>query len=323
MKKITLFMLFLYFIFPISVFAYSDYIIASGNNIGIELKSNNLIIVGAYDLGDYNVLRDTDLRLGDKILKVDGIEVDSARSFQDIIASRKSDTIDITYLRNGKEMNSTIKLYSENNEDKTGLYVRDTIRGVATLTYIDKETGLFGALGHEIVEKSTKSRFESDTGTIFYSEVTSITKSEDGNPGEKNARSVSTDVYGTVSENTTSGIFGNYTKTLPNTKLYKVAKPEEIRVGEAKILTVIDGNQVEEFDINIIKINKNSGTKNILFEVTDEKLLNTTGGIVQGMSGSPIIQGDKIVGAVNYVVVDKTNKGYGIFITTMLEEAEN
>ena len=130
-------------------------------------------------------------------------------------------------------------------------------------------------------------------------------------------------MLGTVVENTSSGVFGIYTGKLPNTKKYRVASFEDIKLGPAKMLTVIEGNKVSEFEINIIKINNNSNTKNILFEVTDEDLLEKTGGIVQGMSGSPIIQGEYIVGAVNYVLVDSPTKGYGIFITNMLEEAYN
>ena len=323
MKKFTLFLLSIYLLIPISVYAYSDYIMASGKNIGIELKSNNVIIVGSYNLGNYNALKETDLRLGDKIMKINNYDVTSVNNMQDIINKINDSNVLVTYKRDDSLYTTNINLYKENNEYRTGLYVRDTIRGVATLTYIDTTNNKFGALGHEILEKSTKSKFESDTGTIFYSTVTGITKSSDGNPGEKNAKSNSRDIYGNVLENTTSGIFGNYTGTLPNDKMYKVAKPNEINLGEAKILTVIDGDKVEEFDINILKINSNSNTKNILFEVTDKDLLEKTGGIIQGMSGSPIIQGDNIVGAVNFVVVDKTNKGYGIFITTMLEEAEN
>lgn len=323
MKKITFFLLFLYLFIPISVFAYSDYVIASGKNIGIELKSNNIIIVGSYNIDNYNVLRESDLMVGDKILKINNYDINSAEDIQQVINEINSNNIMITYKRSGQVYTTNIKLYKENNEYKTGLYVRDTIRGVATLTYIDANTKTFGALGHEILEKSTKSKFESDTGTIFSSVVTGITKSKDGNPGEKNARSNSRDIYGNVFENTSSGIFGEYTIPLPQSKLYKVAKPSEINLGKAQILTVIEGEKVEAFDINILKINYNSNTKNILFEVTDQKLLDKTGGIVQGMSGSPIIQGDNIVGAVNFVVVDKTNKGYGIFITNMLEEAEN
>ena len=323
MKKLTLFMLLIYLFIPISVFAYSDYIIASGKNIGIELKSDNVIIVGAYSINNHNNLIESDLQLGDKIIKINDYDITSVNSLQKVINKIDNDKVTVTYKRKGIEGKTNITLYKDNDEYKTGLYVRDTIRGVATLTYIDANNKTFGALGHEILEKSTKSKFESDRGTIFYSSVTGITKSTDGNPGEKNARSDSHDVYGEVVENTTSGIFGKYTDALPKSKTYKVAKPEEVNLGEAKILTVIDGDIPEYFDINILKINNNSNTKNILFEVTDKKLLDVAGGIVQGMSGSPIIQGGNIVGAVNFVVVDRTNKGYGIFITNMLEEAEN
>lgn len=323
MKKLTRYLLLFYLFIPISVFAYSEYIMASGKNIGIELKSNNIIIVGSYKIDDYNVLLESDLKIGDKILKIDDYNITSVVSMQNAINKLNKDNVKVTYKRNNLEYTTNIKLHKEDGEYKTGLYVRDSIRGVATLTYIDTANNSFGALGHEILEKSTKSKFDSDTGSIFASTVTGITKSTDGNPGEKNAHSNSLDVYGKVIENTTSGIFGEYTAPLPKTKLYKVAKPDEIKLGEAKILTVIDGDKVEEFGINILKINKNSKSKNILFEVTDKNLLDVAGGIVQGMSGSPIIQDDKIIGAVNFVVVDRTNKGYGIFITTMLEEAEN
>lgn len=323
MKKFPLIMLILTIIFPIQVFAYSDYIFASGENIGIELKSNHIIIVGSYNIGSHNPLTENGLIIGDQILKVNGDDVTTVAELQNIVSQNNQSTVEITYLRGNTEYTKNIKLYLEDGTYKTGLYVRDTVRGVATLTYIDVENKTFGALGHEILEKSTKSKFDIRDGTIFESTVTGIIKSQDGSPGEKNARSDSTKIYGNVLKNTTSGIFGNYTATIPKSKLYKVATSDEINLGKAKILTVINNNDIEEFDINILKINKNSSTKNILFEVTDETLLEKTGGIVQGMSGSPIIQGNNIIGAVNFVLVDKTNKGYGIFITTMLEEAEN
>ena len=323
MKKLIRFLILTYLFIPICVFAYSDYIIASGKNIGIELKSDNVIVVGSYLINNHNNLLESDIKLGDKILKIDNEDINSVEDLHDVISKIDKDNVTITYKRNGINATTNLNLYNDNGEMKTGLYVRDTIRGVATLTYIDAGDKTFGALGHEILEKSTKSKFEADSGKIFYSSVTGITKSSDGDPGEKNARSDSDYVYGDVIENTTSGIFGKYTDTLPTSKAYKVAKPSEIKTGEAKILTVVDGDIPEFFDINIIKVNENSRTKNILFEVTDKKLLEIAGGIVQGMSGSPIIQGDNIVGAVNFVVVDRTNKGYGIFITNMLEEAEN
>ena len=325
MKKIILSLLTIYLFIPISVFAYSDYIMASGQNIGIELKANYVLIVGSYKMGNYNVLKDTDLRIGDKIIKINDEEVTNISDMQDIIDKQNDDKVMITYVRGNNLHNEEISIYKENGEYKTGLYVRDTIRGVATLTYVDvkSENKSFGALGHEVLEKTTKRKFDAFDGTIFSSTVTGITKSSNGDPGEKNARSDSSLVYGDVLENTNSGIFGTYTDTLPNSKLYKVAKPSEIKQGNAQILTVVSGNKVEAFDINIIRINEQNDSKNILFEVTDKELLEKTGGIVQGMSGSPIIQGDNIIGAVNFVLVDSPSKGYGIFITNMLEEAEN
>lgn len=329
MKKFFMLMLLSFCFFPVSVFAYSEYLIASGKNIGVELKSDNVLIVGSYKIQNFDVLSYSNLKIGDKIVKVNNYEITSAKSLQNTINNINSDVVSVTYLRNNKEYTTNIPLYKEDGIFKTGLYVRDSIRGVASLTYIEPPTlendnvATFGALGHEIIEKTSKKRFPTDNGSIFSSIVTGITKSVDGSPGEKNARSNSSDILGIVSENTSSGIFGIYTSNIPDTKLYKVAKPNETKLGKAKILTVISGNQVEDFDINILKVNTNSKTKNILFEVTDRELLSKTGGIVQGMSGSPIVQGEYIIGAVNYVLVDSPKNGYGIFITNMLEEANN
>ena len=323
MKKFISFMLVLYLFIPVSVFAYSDYVMASGKNIGIELKSDYVLVVGSYDINNHNILYESELQIGDKIKEVNGISVNSAYELNEAINKINKDNITVTYLRDDTIKKANIKLYKDGNNYKSGLYVKDTIRGVATLTYIDVDNKTYGALGHEIIEKTTKSKFDLSSGTIFKSTVTGITKSYDGTPGEKNARSESSEVYGDVLENTQSGLFGNYTDTIPNSKMYKVVTSDEIKLGNAKILTTIKDEEIASYDIDILRINNNSKTKNILFEVTDKNLLDIAGGIVQGMSGSPIIQGDNIVGAVNYVLVDKTNRGYGIFITNMLEEAEN
>jgi stage IV sporulation protein B len=166
---------------------------------------------------------------------------------------------------------------------------------------------------------------KSKSGTIFDSEVINVEKSTNGVLGEKNARYYSSDVDGNIYENTTKGIFGYYSSKINNTEsnLYKVAEVGDIKKGEAKILTVLSGTEIKAYKINIIKINDNGDTKNLVFEITDPELLEKTGGIVQGMSGSPIIQGDYIIGAVTHVVVENPTKGYGIFITNMLKEAEN
>lgn len=321
-KKYLLSFIFL-FCFPLITCAYSDYIIASGQNIGISLNSDHVIIVGSYDVNGKNILNTSLLRIGDKLISINNKEIKSINDLQNVMNNLSSKKINVTYERDNKRYNTEVTLFKEGNTYKTGLYVKDNIKGVGTLTFIDPETKIFGALGHEILEKTTKSKFDIDSGVIYYSEVTGIIKSTDGKPGEKNARNDSSKIYGSVKENTHKGIFGIYTDEINENKLYKVAQNNEVYVGPAKILTVTEKDVVSEYEIKILNVNANADTKNILFEVTDQSLLEKTGGIVQGMSGSPIIQNDNIVGAVNYVLVDDTKKGYGIFITNMLKEAEN
>lgn len=313
-------------ILPLNVFAYSDYILAGGQNIGIELDSNGVIIVGTYEVDDTNPAKQANLKTGDKIIGINEKPVSSIKEMIAAIETLKNNNIvTINYIRGNEKATTELELIKDKDEVyKTGLYVKDSINGVGTLTFIDPNTKIYGALGHEIIEKTTGQKLEIKDGKIYSSTVTSITPSNEGNPGEKNARYDTNDVFGNITENSTSGIFGTYTSNIPDSKLYKVVKPEETKLGTASILTVTSGNEIKEYKINILKINKdNQSVKNMLFEVTDSELLKVTGGIVQGMSGSPIIQGDNIIGAVTHVVVDDCTKGYGIFITNMLEEAEN
>lgn len=314
------------FIIPSNALAYSEYIMAGGENIGIELNSKGVIVVGTYKINNNDPANDAKLQIGDTIVTIEQSEVNSIQEMVDKINTYGSnDTIEVGYIRGNDLKTTNLTLYKDNNGViKTGLYVKDSITGVGTLSFIDPQTKLFGALGHEIIEKNSGQILEVKDGKIFETDVTSIQKSENGNPGEKNARFYTDKIDGSIFENTKQGVFGNYTADLPNKKLYKVADPNEIKKGEAKILTVLNNSDIKEYSINILRISKDEQkNKNILFEITDKDLLNETGGIIQGMSGSPIIQGDYIIGAVTHVVVDDPTKGYGIFITNMLEEAEN
>ena len=305
---------------PINALAYSDYIYASGKSIGINIKLIGSMVVGLYEVNGVSPGVIAKINLGDRIIKVNNNEVNSIKEMTDAISkSNNKDSVEITYLRNNKEYKTNLELINDNGIYKTGLYVKDTISGVGTLTYIDPGTMMYGALGHEIIDKNTKTIVDIDDGKIFKSSVTGITKSTNGNPGSKNALYYNDVVYGNINKNTHSGIFGNFSANTDNLKLYKVSNPV---LGDAKILTVIDSDTIKEYSINITKINEFKETKNILFDITDTELLNKTGGIVQGMSGSPIIQGDNIVGSVTHVVVDNPEKGYGIYITNMLTEAE-
>lgn len=320
LHKIQLFALFLLLLVPGFVFAYSDYVIASGDNIGIKLQTNGIIVVGTYDINGVDPATTAGLKAGDIITTINNKTVNSIDDINNIISNNNNYIVTIGYIRDNIESQTVLHL--ENN--KTGLYLKDTISGIGTLTFIDPETKKFGALGHEIVNSTTGEIVDVFRGEIFTSSIISITPSNDGVPGEKNASLNSNDIIGNVYENTNKGVFGIYHGDITEESLYKVAKPSDVKIGDAKIRTVLSDNEIEEYEIRIIRIKETKdGTQNIIFEITDEELLEKTGGIVQGMSGSPIIQGDYIVGAVTHVIVQDPTKGYGIFITNMLEEAES
>ena len=321
--KKTSILLLLFLIIPISSKAYSDYLIPGGENIGIELKSNGVIVVGTYKIDNYDPAKDAGLLKGDIIVSIGEDKISSTNELISKVNSSTNGEIKIGYIRNNINTYTNLKLYKQNNTYKTGLYVKDSIIGIGTLSFVDPNTKIFGALGHEIIEKSTGSLFNTKSGTIFESSVIGLIPSSNGNPGEKTARYYTDKVKGTIYENTTKGVFGKYSNNLSDKKLYKVAKPEDIKTGKAVVRTVLNKDVVSEFSINILKLNDKTKTKNILFEITDTDLLSKTNGIVQGMSGSPILRDDYIIGAVTHVVIDSPNKGYGIFITNMLEEAEN
>lgn len=324
-NKLQKLFLLLLIIIPFNVFAYSDYIIVGGNNVGIEVNSKGIIVVGFYEVNGRNIGRDAGFMLGDNIVKIEDEEITSINNMIEKINKKmRNNSIEFTVLRNNKETIIDLELVKDSNDVyKTGLYVKDQITGIGTLTYIDPNTKIFGALGHEIVESNSNIKIEVKDGKIFVANIVGITKSTDRTTGEKNATFDESITYGKIFENTISGIFGEYTESFDNSNLKKVATPDEVKQGKAKILTVLDENNIEEFDINVLKVNRNGLTKNILFEITDDRLKEKTNGIIKGMSGSPIIQDDKIIGAVTHAIVNDNTKGYGIFITTMLEEGEN
>lgn len=311
------------FIIPKTCLAYTNKVILGGQNLGIEVNSNGVLVVGFYKVGNASPGALAGLKIGDRIIGIDDTVINDITDLS-FSSSVLNDKIKITYIRNGNKETTDLKLYKDSSGVyKTGLYVKDSIIGIGTLTFIDPKTNMYGALGHEIIEKTTGQKFEIASGKIFKSEITSITKSERNNPGEKNATYNASEIYGTITKNGVNGIFGNYIGQINRSNLIDVADASEIKLGQATIRTVISGTEVKEYEIEILKIYPNNETKNILFKVVDEELISKTGGIVQGMSGSPIIQNNKIVGAVTHVISDDATKGFGIFITTMLKEIED
>ena len=328
LKKLKLqiiFPLLILFIMPTNIYAYSKYVIPGGETIGIEVNSKGVLVVGFYEVDSKYIGKDAGFEIGDTITKINGTAVSDINEMVNVVNSEaeKDNQLDVTIIRDDKSSNLTLDMICDSdNVCKTGLYVKDEITGIGTLTYIDPKTTIFGALGHEITERTTGEKFEIKDGKIFKATVTDNTKSENGSPGENNAIYDEGVTYGSISSNEESGIFGEYTDELLETNALEVGTKDDVKEGEATIRTVINGNEVKEYTINILNVNKDSSIKNILFEITDEELLNETGGVIQGMSGSPIIQNEKLVGAVTHVIVNDAKKGYGIFITTMLEEGD-
>lgn len=326
MKKINkiIFILYSFFVFNINIFAYSEKVILGGENIGITLNSDGLIVVGYYEVKGRYIGKET-LKIGDVILKVEDTIIHSIDDLSTLISENiKENKVNIEIKRNNKILDVELNLIYEDSVYKTGLYIKDKVTGIGTLTYIDPISNIYGALGHEIILSDTGKRVEIKDGSIFPSVVNSIDRSVNGTVGSKNATILYNNVIGNVFKNTEFGIYGKYTGE-KNNNLMEVSTFEEVKLGEAVIRTIIDGKEIKEYNITITNKDKNmlSTTKAISFIINDEVLLESAGGIVQGMSGSPIIQNGKIIGAVTNVVVDDVKRGYGIFIRTMLEEGEN
>ena len=318
--KRRLLILFLTFmILPFNTFALSKYLVPGGENIGINIKSNGVLVVGFYESN-----AKSSLQIGDIIVSIDDNQVSSINDMLKLVDSSEDEvTLKVGYKRNNQLFSTDLSLVKdENGVFKTGLYVKDSITGIGTLTFIDPTTNQYGALGHSITDSKTNVRFEIKDGKIFKSDVTSIDKSQNGQTGEKNAKFYFDTVYGTIEQNEETGIYGTYSEDYNSKELVEVGSIDEIELGEAYINTSLDNNKVENFNIEILSIDKESDTKNILFKVTDSTLLEKTGGIVKGMSGSPIIQNNKIIGAVTHTVISDNTKGYGISIIKRLESME-
>ena len=236
MKKFIVFLCIL-LISPLSVFAYSSEVILGGETIGIDIHSNGVMIIGFYKIdGKYHK---SDLIEGDIITKVGDTKITSIEDLTKALESYiNSDSIEITYLRGNKEKKAEIELFLENGVYKTGLYVKDGITGIGTISFIDPETNTYGALGHEVLESNTGKIVEVKTGSIFKNEITSIDASEDGNPGSKNAKFYYGTVYGDIDKNTKFGIYGTYEAEYDESKLIEIAEPDEVKIGNATIYTV-------------------------------------------------------------------------------------
>ena len=308
-------------------------VIPGGNSIGVRLTSQGVLVVGYSEVELNNQKFESPgklagIEIGDLIIKANSKEVESTKNLMELIKSSKEDTLDLQIVRNGETYDKKLKILRESDKDaKIGLWIRDTTAGVGTLTFTEAKTGIFGALGHPVTDGDTNQLFNIKEGDLLESSIISIRKGENGFPGELKGIFIDGEKpMAKIEKNTQCGIFGTYKDTNDLNKRsqkVKVGFRDEINLGKASIITTIDENGPKEYDIEIIKLfqQKEAGPKSMLIKVTDKELLEKTGGIVQGMSGSPIMQNGKIIGAVTHVLINKPDVGYGIYIDWMLEHA--
>ncbi|MBQ8395804.1 MAG: SpoIVB peptidase [Oscillospiraceae bacterium] len=302
-------------------------LIPGGSPVGIKLLTDGVVVVKMTEVSEgICPCKEAGLKIGDCITEANGTDVTSSAQLADIIMNSRGKSIDLTIERNGKELDVTLNaVYSETDGTyKAGLWIRDSSAGVGTLTFINPKTGAFGALGHPISDFDTGKLMPLGSGEIVDATVTGYERGLEGLPGELYGTFVSGLAMGTITKNCERGIYGNVNYTKTHTAAIPIAFKSEVETGKASILTTIEGSKPREYEIEIEKITLSTaaGTKNMVIKITDPELLKTTGGIVQGMSGSPILQNGKLVGAVTHVFVSDPTRGYGIFIENMLEEAE-
>ncbi|WP_246110780.1 SpoIVB peptidase [Thermosediminibacter litoriperuensis] len=306
-------------------------VVPGGHSIGVKLRPDGVIVVGIASVIDEKgktcyPAKEAGIQVGDTISMVNGYKIYTAEELSRIVNRDDDKTVTLTIKRNGKTFQT--QLYAVKSKDgiyQIGLWVRDIAAGVGTLTFYDPESGYYGALGHIISDSDTGRIVEVGQGEIIRASITSIAPARKNVPGEKRGVFVEEErVIGNILSNTEFGIFGRIYQPVENPYYSEipVALASFAREGKAQIMTVIDGERIEKFDIEIQKIIRQNfpSTKGMIIKITDPRLIEKAGGIVQGMSGSPIIQDGHLVGAVTHVFVNDPTRGYGVFAEWMLEE---
>ncbi len=310
-------------------------VIPGGQSIGVKLNTLGVLVVGHHlvdsEDGEKSPGEIAEIEVGDIITKINGNKIDNMSQVTPLVqeAGENGDVLKLEIIRENQVLQKKLKPLKAKGESsfRLGLYIRDSAAGVGTLTFFEPSSKKYGALGHVISDMDTQKPIVVNDGQIVSSLVTSIEKGSNGDPGEKLARFTNDrKILGTITKNSPFGIFGELHEPM-NNEIMDEALPitlsHQVKEGPAKILTVVDGEEVKEYDIEIVSSvpQKFPATKGMVIKVTDPELLEATGGIIQGMSGSPIIQDGKVIGAVTHVFVNDPTSGYACHIEWMLQEA--
>ena len=299
-------------------------VIPGGDAVAVRLQCDGVILLGFTDDAKDNPARAGGLKRGDRIV---GVGESAIHSADDLTAALNlcSDTVCVTYVRGENSRQTSVTLrQEEDGSRRLGILIKDSTAGIGTLTFLLPESGVYGCLGHGITDSDTEDLFPTAGGVIYPAKIMSVRKGAAGSPGELQGM-FSGSSMGTANYNTQTGLFGTLdSETLSQRQTVETAEKREVREGAATIRCTLEDGEVQEYEIEIVRIYRifSGTTKNMLIRVTDERLLEKTGGIVQGMSGSPIFQNGKLVGAVTHVLVNDPTSGYGIFIENMLNAAQ-
>ncbi|MBR4288420.1 MAG: SpoIVB peptidase [Clostridia bacterium] len=300
-------------------------VLLGGELFGVRIQTDGLLVTALDQVETENGIKkpavDAGLQRGDIIRAVDGIEVKSAPDFSKILSKSAGKAVSLEVSRGTRQLNLSLTAAKSSSGDgwKGGLWVRDGAAGIGTVTLTDPKTGIFAGLGHGVCDSETGTLFPLESGEVCRATVENITKGKRSTPGELKGALGLRD--GKLLSNTNCGVYGSWDslgeKDCPKT--VKIAPKSEVKTGKAQIFCTLDKNGKKEYEIEIEEIiGPDRESKNFIIRVTDEELIQKTGGIIQGMSGSPIVQNGKLVGAVTHVLVDDPTRGYGIFIENML-----
>ena len=294
-------------------------LIPVGRVIGLQLRDGQ-VTVAAYDEHFGQAAREAGIKIGDVIREVDGEAVSSAEEVRQLLRDA-GQTVSLTLRRNGRDHILTFVPGRGEEGARLGLYLKQGIAGIGTVTWYDPASHTFGTLGHG-VSSSRGELLAMTGGSVWQANIAGVRKGKPGEPGLLKGNITSADSIGSLLKNTPQGVFGEYTPGWIG-ELLPVADYSDVHTGQAHIRSTIAGEDVQEYSVEILKIypEERRDSRNFLLKVTDPRLLEVTGGIVQGMSGSPIIQDGKLVGAVTHVLVSDSTRGYGIFIGNMLDAA--
>ena len=309
-------------VLPVS--AAAQELVAGGRAVGIQMTTDGVVVAGVCQVetesGSADPAGDAGLAAGDVITRLGKTEIHTSADFMQAVSALDGSPVSVTVSRNGETKQFTITpAKAADGKLRQGLWLRDGVTGVGTLTFYDPETGVFGALGHGITDTDTGVLLPLSTGAVSDASITGVEKSSDGKPGQLDGSADVNKICGSILMNTDYGIFGIMDGGRPDAGAMECG---EVKPGKATILTTISGQTVGEYAANIDRVYHDADGDRVLITVTDKTLLDKTGGIVQGMSGSPIIQDGRLVGAVTHVLVNDPAKGYGLSIQDMIAAAQ-